>query len=365
MCSERTWRGGEQQIAYLVEELRQHDVENVVALKKESALQQYCLKRGIRNVTMPFSNSVDLISAKMLRKICETEKVDLIHMHTSKSHGIGVLSAWLGNNTPLVLSRRVDFEPKTNVLSRWKYNHPNIKRIIGVSNKITEIMQRHVRDKQKCITIYSGIDLNKFSSRPDQNILRNEYQIPRGTMVIGNTAALAGHKDYFTFIDTVEILALRKLRIHAFIIGEGPLEAELKDYVLRKGLQYVITFTGFRKNITEILQCLDIFLMPSKEEGLGTSILDAFLAGVPVVATAAGGIPEMVHHEVTGLLAPVGDSKQLAGHIQRLIQEPDFTRQLIARAHHLVEKFSKQNTARETLIQYKQILSVEKESRIG
>lgn len=356
LCSEKTWRGGEQQIAYLIEELNKYNIESIVALRDDSALKDYCVRGGIRYVTLPFSNSIDLYSAKLLKKISEDEKVQLIHMHTSKSHGIGVLSARLGNTCPLILSRRVAYEPKSNFLTAWKYNHPSIKRIICVSKRVAGVMHRFIKDKDKCVTIYDGIDMNKFQKGRSDNFLKKEYHVPSGKILIGNTAALAREKDFFTFIDTIEILVTKRFNIHAFVVGEGPQEQELKEYVVRKGLQHAVTFTGFRKDITEVLQCFDLFLMTSRKEGLGSSILDAFLAGIPVVATSTGGIPELVRHEETGLLAGVGNAEQLAENVMKVLQNEDLKARLVYNASLEVKKFSKAITAHQTLEEYKKVL---------
>ena len=106
-----------------------------------------------------------------------------------------------------------------------------------------------------------------------------------------------------------------------------------------------------------MLPCLDVFLMTSNEEGLGTSVLDAFLAKVVVVATAAGGIPEMVIHQESGLLAPVGDAEKLADHIGELISNTSLREQLVRGALQKVSGFSKEKTAQQTLDHYREVLS--------
>ncbi len=267
-----------------------------------------------------------------------------------------MFSTLLGLKAPLVLSRRVDFELSDTLFSKWKYNHPSIKKILCVSDAIARIVRPHLREPEKCITVHSGIDIGKFSNPPAQSLLRKEYALSEDTILIGNTSALAGHKDYFTFIDTVEILTHRLPSIKAFIIGKGPLENELKAYVAKKKLTDHIIFTGFRKNIIELLPSLDIFLITSTEEGLGTSILDAFAARVPVIATEAGGIPEMVKHLETGMLAKPKDSKSLASYVEQVANSPELRKSLVDKAYKKVLTFSKEQTATKTLSAYEEIV---------
>lgn len=356
LSSEKTWRGGEQQIAYLIQELKTKGIHNLVACRKGSAFEAYCRRQDIPCFSLPFANSLDLRTAMGLRKICSSAAVDLMHLHSSKSHGVAVLSAWLGNRTPMVLSRRVDFPLKRNWLSQKKYNHKGIRTIACVSDAIKEMVQKDIDEPAKAITIYSGIDLQKFSTDKTSSHLRRQYAIPDDHWLIGNTSALADHKDYYTFVDTAEILAQQNFPAYYFIIGKGPQEENIKAYVAAKGLQDKIIFTGFLNNIPEVLPELDLFLMTSKTEGLGTSLLDAFASKVPVVATAAGGIPEIVKHEQSGLLVDIGDSRQLAGEVMRILQNPALRERTVEGAWELVQEFDKRITAEKTLALYHKVL---------
>lgn len=356
LSSERTWRGGEQQIAYLIEELTQMGLTVFIAVKGGSEFEKYCRHKQLPYYTLPFRNSMDVRTALQIKKICDEAKPDLVHMHSSKSHGVGVLSAILGNKVPLVLSRRVDFVPKNNWLTKFKYNHPSIRKIICVSDKITQIMRRYTAKANEVLTIHSGIDLAKFSDRTGENILRKEFKIHPNTFIIGNTSALEGHKDYFTFIDTVALLVRRKVPVSAFIVGTGSLEKALKDYASEKGLMSVVHFTGFRRDITKVLPSFDLFLITSNEEGLGTSVLDAFAAGVPVVGTAAGGIPEMVVNDRSGMLAPIGDSDSLAHAVEKVLKNAALKDRLVRGAREKVKEFSKEITARNTMLIYQEII---------
>jgi glycosyltransferase involved in cell wall biosynthesis len=356
LSSEKTWRGGEQQIAYLLEELNKHGVRNHVAARKGSAFEAHCRKENIPLIALPFKNAIDIGTALAIKRYCREHGIDLVHMHSAKSHGLGVISHVFGNETPLVLSRRVMFSPKRSWFTRWKYNHRAISRVLCVSDKTREVMQAYLKHPEKAVTVYSGVDLHKFDPSSRGDILLREGIRRPGLTVIGNTAALEYEKDYTTFIDTVDTLVQKKLPVQAVIIGKGSQEESLKKYVEDKQLQDVITFTGFRKDLVALLPELDIFLMPSILEGLGTSVLDAFLAHVPVVATQAGGIPEMVLSGRTGLLAPAGDSTVLAEHIEAIMTNPVLRETLIQGAQEKVKEFSKEKMATRTLAIYHEVV---------
>jgi glycosyltransferase involved in cell wall biosynthesis len=112
---------------------------------------------------------------------------------------------------------------------------------------------------------------------------------------------------------------------------------------------------GFRQNVPELLKELNVLLLTSKTEGLGTTILDAFASGVPVVATRAGGIPEIVEHKVSGLLADVGNARQLSQMVEMLTNNEDLRKNLVSNAKNKVKKFDYKLTAQKTLSVYNEI----------
>lgn len=354
LSAEKTWRGGEQQIAYLLEELNRFKVEQLVVCKAGSAFETYCVTNNVPYKSLAFSNQFDLSSSIKLKKIAVEFKADIIHLHSSHAHAIAVWAYYLGNKTNLVLSRKVDFPISKNVLSKLKYNCPAIKKIICVSNAIKVMMQKDIHDKNKCITIYDGIDISKFETKKSK--LRNEFSIPSNIKIIGSTAAIADHKDYPTFLEAIKQIN-SSINAHYFIIGDGPLRNEIEELVIANNLQHKVTFTGFRTDINELLPELDVFVLSSKTEGLGSSILDAYACKVPVVCTNAGGIPEIVENEVTGLMSRVGDADALAANIIRIVENEELKCKLMENAFERVKSFDKKIMAEQTHSVYRDIIS--------
>lgn len=359
LSSEKYFRGGERQIALLIDELNKLGVHNIVAARRGSEFSKYCAKNNIECFELGFRNAFDLVTASSIKKICSTRKVDIVHIHSAKSHGIAVIAASLGNKTPLILSRRVAFIPKNSFLTKWKYNHPAIRKIVCVSNRIKEIMQAYAQRPERCVTVYSGIDLKKFDGIVNDGRLRKEYNISDSTTLIGNTAALEKEKDLFTFIKTISILIKDDMDVKGVVIGDGSLQQELTEFSRSLNVESSIIFTGYRNDVRECLAGLNIFMITSEEEGLGTSVLDAFAAGVPVVATNAGGIPEMVIHERTGLLADIKNAQHLAENVKRLMTNDALKKSLTINAKENLLEFSKEEMARKTLDVYKLVASAD------
>ncbi|NBB80759.1 MAG: glycosyltransferase [Verrucomicrobia bacterium] len=359
LSSESSWRGGEQQIAYLIEELETMGIEPLVACKPDSEFESFCRQKGWAHYPLQMKSSSDLKSGRDLKRLCKQLSVDILHAHSSHSHSAAFLAYLFGNRVPVVLTRRVDFKLKNNPFSRFKYTFPGIQRIVCVSDAIRKIVVRGTDEPTKCTTIHSAINHCKFEPYIGADFLRREYKLDSDLTLIGNTSAIAPHKDYFTFVDSAQhYIEHFDHKVRFFIIGEGEQEAEIKAYIKHHNLDGYFILTGFLKNIAEVLPSLDIFFISSKTEGLGTSVIDAFAARVPVVATNAGGIPELVKNENTGLLAEVKDAVQLAQNLFTLKQNSRLREQIVESAYQHSLQFNTQAMAASYSNLYQEVLSV-------
>ncbi|MCT4643207.1 MAG: glycosyltransferase [Bacteriovoracaceae bacterium] len=342
--SEKSWRGGEQQMANLCLELRKKNVESIIAARRHSESIMFAKKNGFEYLELDIG-AMKIKAAHQVKSYISKNNIKLIHTHTANAHTIAVLAGYLGSKANIVVSKRTDFPVK----SLYKFNYPKVKKILCVSNKIKEIVEKDFK-KNIVHTVYSGIDTKRFDTI--QTDLKDLYDIPKDKILIGNCSAIAPHKDYYTFVDTAKILNKKSAQKYHFIImGDGPLEAEIKNYA--KELPN-ITFTGFMSNIHELLKSFDLFLMTSQEEGLGTSLLDSMICKVPIVATRAGGIPEIVIHEKTGLTTDVGNSDELAKLVEERISRLDLTQNAYQM---VIDNFSREVTAAKTLKHYNDVLS--------
>ncbi len=260
--------------------------------------------------------------------------------------------AIFGVKASVVVHRRVDFPIKNNFLSQWKYNHRSIKAIICVSHFIKKIIEPSLKNPNLLHTIHSGIELHG-NPEPLKTGLREEFNIREGHFIIINLAALAPHKDYFTFVNTAAILLERGLPAKFLLIGgEGGEWEAIDHFIQKKGLKNDLVMTGHRSDVPGILAQADLLLFTSKTEGLGGATLDALKAGVPVVATAAGGVPEIIEDGVTGFLATVGDANKLADQVWKILNDKDLQLEFASNGKKKVLQFSKEKTAEETLKVY-------------
>lgn len=352
------WRGGEQQAAYLAQALQDLDVNNFMLCPEESVLMDHMKSGDIKTIPFRHAGLMQFSLAYLLRKACSSNNISLIHAHDAHAHTAAVLSAtFFGNTLPIVVSRRVDFKISPNPFSRWKYNHPSVKRIICVSRAIRELTAPYLNAPSVLRVVHSGIDLSRYEGNCDEPPLRKEMGLGPDAILVGNLSALADHKDYPTWLEAARLLASRHPQLYFIIAGKGAEEEAIRSVISKNRLDERIRLIGFRNDIPSVMRSLDIFLMSSKTEGLGTILIEAMAAGVPVVATRAGGIPELVEDGVTGLLAAPGDSEGLANAVTRLLEDPDLRVRVKNNALKKAGEFSFRKTAEATLAIYREIIA--------
>lgn len=351
VSSEKTWRGGEQQIAYLIKGAG--NTEHYAFCRENSPFTAWCEDKGIPYVAASFHPLHWVSSARKLIRFCRTNRLELVHCHTGKAHILAYMALLLGLDIPVVVSRRVAVRPSEGFLTRYRYNHPGIRRVICVSHYIRKVMQEYLKDPDKAITIHSGIDPDKFSAPVED--LHERLQVPVNTTLVGTVAALSKEKGMPVWLNAAALIHQENKQTHFVIVGDGPLRESLENQAEELGIRKHMTFTGFA-NPGDYLPGFNVFLFTSSQEGLGTSLLDAMACGVPVVASSAGGIPEIVLDKKTGLTSAPGDVEGFAREVLRIIQDQGLAAQLSSNAADHLKQFTWEHMARETQACYEQVI---------
>jgi glycosyltransferase involved in cell wall biosynthesis len=351
-----SWRGGEQQVAYLVQALHEAGIRQGVLCPIGAALSDRAELRGTAVLGFQTRGPLGVLLARRIAHVARKGEYTLIHTHDSHAHSAAVLAAALfGMSLPIVVSRRVDFPVSPGPFSKWKYNHSSVRRILCVSDEIRKITAPAIRNKNILSVIRSGVDAGRYATANGRESLRRELGLNPQTRLVGNLSALADHKDYPTWLRAAACLHVQDPQLHFVIAGSGPKEHEIRQLISGLGLSTCVHLLGFRTDVAEVMTALDVFMISSKTEGLGTIVIEAFAAGVPVVATRAGGIPELVEGEMNGILCPVGDDVSLCASVRRIFEEPGLALRLGAAGKERSHRFSFRSTAAQTLEVYRQV----------
>jgi glycosyltransferase involved in cell wall biosynthesis len=319
---ERGWRGGERQTLYLMKGLRNLGYENHLLVRKNHLFIKQALRYGlrVRIINKPF-----LCHGPFLRHF------DIIQIHEVRALQLAAFWKFF-HGRPLVFTRRVDNMPSDHAFTRFKYK--KVDRLIAISGKIKSVMVDWGFNPALITVIHSAVSTENKAQPIRVEELKQKFA---GRKVVGCVAALEARKDHFTLLDAAALVNEKRNDVVFVLIGDGILREKLETQAKKLNLDNIV-FEGYQEDPYSYYPLFDVFLMTSKIEGLGSAILDAFSYRIPVVATAAGGIPEIVENEQTGLLAPVQDSRRIALALLRMLDEPNLCHRCTSQAYSLVEQ---------------------------
>ena len=272
---------------------------------------------------------------------------DVVHNHMYRAEIVGTQAAWSlaasGRRRPFIVgtvhSSRIRSEEDRDLIRRLT---PRMDHLIAVSRAIVRKLEDEGRVGAPISLIYNGVDLARYSDQAECPTLLCEYQIPANAPIVGVVARLEAEKGHPTLLEAWPAVLGAVPDAHLLVVGEGSqrelLEAQASSLGLLDGRSSSITFTGRRDDVPAVTAALDVAVLPSYREAQGLSILEAMALSRPVVASAVGGIPEMIDDARTGLLVPPHDPGALAAAIVHLIANPEFAARIGRAGHDLVHE---------------------------
>lgn len=342
---ETTWRGGENQVFLLASGMTGHR-HCAVACVPDSPLAVRLGDAGVEVHALPGDRGWSAVSS--LRRIIRTVRPEILHAHTSRAHQLCLLASW-GSGIPVLVTRRVDFPVKRGLFARWKYRGAAV-RFVAISQAIRDILLAGGVPAERIQVIPSGVDFAVLDQAPpvDPRIV---FGLPHDAQVVLNVAALSDHKDQTTLLRAWAHLESSHPRAHLVIAGEGELRGALERLIGELGLRRA-RLVGYRSDVFGLMKRSDLFVMSSHLEGLCTSIMDAKRCGLPVVATRAGGIPEVVRDGEGGTLVDVRDVPGFAAAMNKYLSDESVRRLTGLQAHQDSERFSADNMIKAYLSHY-------------
>ncbi len=317
-------------------------------------------KSKISTRTFPMRFSFDLSPILSIIRWARQEGINLVHTHGSRANLLGRLGArWLGvpSLTTVHSSLAHDY------LSPWsarialgldRLTLPLTSGTITVSEYLaTEVASRGGRNIE---TIYNGqapILLNESLASRQQ--FRLQWGIPADALVLGTIGRLHPTKGQTYLIKAATHLYSTFPNLHLLLIGDGPLRGDLEYQLKQSKIPH--TLTGYLPQAYEALPAMDLFALPSVSEGMGLVLLEAMQAGIPIVASSVGGIPEVVRAGIDGLLVPPGDVAGFGDACSKIIDNPNLAKSLISSGLNRWTKFSIASMVRETEQVYIRILT--------
>jgi glycosyltransferase involved in cell wall biosynthesis len=346
VASGREWRGGQRQVYLLARALaRGAEVEQSVVTGADSELARRLEGAGLRVVACPWRIGLDPRVLRPLARVAG-EGPCIIHAHDAHALRLATLVIpWVSR--PLVATRRTTFPLRKRTI----WSRP--MRVIAVSQAVRTALLAGGLDARRITVIHDGVDL-EYLARVRPVGIRERLGWPAETPVAVSVAALTAEKGHIHQVDAARELAGAFPQLRWAIAGEGEERPGLEQRIASLGLADRVRLLGWLPEPEALIADATVFVHTALQEGLGSSILDAMALGVPVVAFASGGVPELLQGEA-GALTPSGDPQALAREIRSLLESSERRRRMAARARELAHHFSDDGMARAHLSVYRSI----------
>ncbi len=290
----------------------------------------------------------DLKALIKLYRIIRQEKPDIVHTHTAKAGAVGRIAAWLAG-VPIIIHtfhghvfHHYFGRLKTRLFiqfERWLAKITTCIIVISRSQKYDIVTRFRISPEKKVVTIPLGLELERFLLINKDNFdLKNELNIPKKEFLVGIVGRIVPIKNHELLLKAIKLLRDQQFPVHLCIVGDGELREQLTKSAREKNIFEFVHFVGWRLDMEKIYSGMDLLALSSLNEGTPVAIIEAMASQVPVVATAVGGVPDLITDGVTGLLSISNDAKDLAEKIKQILTDSEMKQKILKNARKLVER---------------------------
>lgn len=294
-----------------------------------------CLPLRISAAVNPYEDATGIRAlARLLGEIAP----DVVHFHGAKAALVGRPAAYLARIPGAVYTVHGFWSRPVLGFLTERMLSPMTTRYVAVSQALAAATSGLAGiPAERIRVIHNGVDLNRFRPGECGQSLRAELGIPSEVPVVGTVARLSREKGVDLLLQAARRLSRAIPDMHILIVGDGPEGPGLQRLAVTLGLGERVTFAGYRTDVDRVLKAMDLYVQPSRSEGLGISALEAAASGLAVVATGVGGLPEAVDHGQTGLLVEPGNAAGLALAILTLLGDSEVRARMGEKGRRLVE----------------------------
>ncbi len=316
----QTWRGGQSQVRYTVLGLRGLGHRAALVADPSGALFQR-MSEGLDLIPLSTRSEIDLAAAWRFSRVLKQLQPDVIHAHDPAGVAMAATALSIAAPRPrpaLIASRRIEFPVGRNSFSAWKYSQ--VDAFLAISRAVRDRLVTDRIPAVKIEVVHEGVDVERIVGLPHGN-LHAALFLPTHSPIVGAIGALVAQKAHHTLVDAAALVVKRVSDVRFVILGEGELRPQLEKQIKHLHLERHVFLAGFRPDVFELLKDVDLFALSSTHEGMCTSLVDAMAAEKAAVATAVGGVPEVLADGETGFLVPPRDAEALAARIVQLLTD--------------------------------------------
>ncbi|MBX3237302.1 MAG: glycosyltransferase family 4 protein [Nitrospiraceae bacterium] len=321
-------------IASLAAGLDRARFKPIVGLFRSGWIKGECEQRDVETHVLPAGGPLHGAWMQACWKLVREKRVQLIHAHEFDANVQGALVAKL-SGVPMVatvhgkhyywmkIRRRLAYR----LVSRWG-------QMVAVSHELKDFIADKVGiDPKRLRVVHNGVSIPVEVSREDTAVCRRLLGILPDERVLGVVGSLYAVKGHRFLLEAFASILKRHPKTTLLVVGRGDLDMALKAQAAELKIDHKVQFLGLRDDVPRLLAIMDIFVMSSLSEGLSMAIIEAMMAGKPVVATRVGGNPELIEHGKTGILVDSESSSSLASGLEQLLLQPRLALGMGARAY--------------------------------
>lgn len=276
---------------------------------------------------------IDFAAMRRLARFWQRENVKLVHAHQYTPFFYAMAARGLKSGPPVLFTEHGRFHPDYRRWKRVAFNRLLLRkgdRVVAVGQSVKEALVRYEGlGPERVEVIYNGVDPAAFTlAENDRDRVRAELGVAGDDFVLLQVARLDALKDHATAVRTLERVVRKYPDVRLVLVGDGPQRGAIEREIASRGVAPWVRLLGQRHDLPQLYRAADAFFLTSVSEGIPVTVLEAMAAGLPVIATGVGGLPEIVAPEETGLLAAAGDDAALAAHVGRLARDPGAARRL-------------------------------------
>ncbi len=323
------WGGQERRIYSEMLGMRARGHRLILAARPTCALARKAAEAGLQVEHIPFKGKFHWPSIRRLREIIRREEVDIVNTHSGKDSWVGALAARLAG-TALVRTRHLNLP-----LHRSWYNfvHFLADRIVTCGEAMRrKLIAEHGFPPEQLASIPTGIDFASFQPQSSRNEVRTALNIAPTAYLVLMAAVIRGVKRHEVAVRAFAQFHRNRPDAVLVLAGEGPMRIDMERLVAELNIVAAVHFLGHRDDIPDLMQAADVLILTSDSEGVPQAVTQGLGLGLPVVATAVGGVPELVIDEQTGLLVPKERPDLIAAALTRLAADPALAARLGAAA---------------------------------
>lgn len=328
-------------------------------VQKTNAYTDEAKKRGLETISIEENSAFDLNVLRQIMHIIKTYEIDIVHTHDFRSDLFGLICAKLCRKPIIATVHGWIANDKKGKVYTWvdKQLLRFMNHIISVSKRTAGLARKSGIADKKITVINNALKLENYSKNKKHGNIRKELGFSEEDILAANIGRLSPEKGQLEFLQAGKALLKENENIKLLLIGVGPDQARLEKYVSENKMEQAVIFMGFRNDMVDIYNDIDLVIQSSYTEGMPNVILESLLMAVPVIATDVGGTAEIVEHEKTGVLLKAGDTSALIDKIRDYLTDSEKYSKMAEAGENVIKThFSHEGRIRQLAEQYNQLM---------